>query len=161
MRRTIVSLALFAMMTAFGASKAHAVYLTYSYTGNNFIHFDNAPQFENPFGPQDRITGSFTIDCGALGGGGDCSSLPYSDYASAVTSWSFTAGPYTLDSTPTPPPQTKPSWHGWNYRPMPRQILYTGIYMLPLEPTGWISITTFGPTTMSIYMELNIWILSD
>jgi len=59
---------------------------TYQYTGANFNVVSGTR-----FSASDTVTASFTIDCSLAGGSGDCSSLPFGDYAAAVTECSFTA----------------------------------------------------------------------
>jgi hypothetical protein len=139
MRHSMLSLTLLAMMTAFGASKAHAVFLTYSYTGNNFTS-----GVFNPFSPEDRITGSFTVDCGSIGQS-HCSSLPYADYNAAVTSFSFSAGGFMID-------ETTPLDDGYGYGPLfffstepNAEIIHWLIRLIPKRTKDWWFTTSPGP----------------
>jgi hypothetical protein len=157
MRHSILSLALLAMMTAFGASKAHAVFLTYSYTGNNFTYpYNYDDDFYYPFSPGDRITGSFTVDCGSIGQS-HCSSLPYADYKSAVTSFSFSAGGFMIDET-TPLDDGAPDYSFGKiffFSTEPNaEIIHWYISLVPKRTKDWwwtFSPDPMGPSTQIGY----------
>ena len=73
------------------ACTAHAIPIKqYDYTGNQF-NLANGALTTN-----DRVTGVFSLDCGAISPGGDCTNLPFNDYSSALVSLSLAAGPFAL-----------------------------------------------------------------
>ena len=88
-----VSMGLLAVAAIVTPQAAQATLMkTYTYTGNTFTSGGGSTS------PSDFIAGSFTIDCGLLGGAGDCSSLAFQDYTSAVTGFSFSAAGATFDA---------------------------------------------------------------
>ena len=79
------------------ANAAGAESVTYDYRGNNFVELQGEPGI---FSTNDRVTGRFTLDCGAAHIEGTCANLPYENYfalgAVELGSLSFSAGPATL-----------------------------------------------------------------
>jgi hypothetical protein len=69
----------------------------YEYTGGDFILAGDG------FTTSDNVSGMFTLDCSLASPAGDCVSLFYDDYASAVLDYSFTAGPLALDTSNSSP----------------------------------------------------------
>lgn len=76
---------------------AGADFMTYEYRGNKFVVMEGEPGI---FTTNDRVTGRFTIDCGAAHMEGNCVNLPFFDYfamgAVRLDMMSFSAGPATL-----------------------------------------------------------------
>ena len=81
-----------AMLGMAGTANATLITKIYDYDGNTFT--DATGDFVGS-----SVTGWFTIECPAIGAG-DCSSLPIANYASDVTSFSFSAGTLTITRPP-------------------------------------------------------------
>jgi hypothetical protein len=94
MRHLRLALMLSILMAAFGATKAQAALVAYTYTGNTFNTISGTGVTTSDF-----LSGTITVDCGVLGGTGDCSSLPFADYISAVTNFSFSGAGVTVDDS--------------------------------------------------------------
>jgi hypothetical protein len=95
MRHLTLALMLFALMAAFGPSKAQAALVAYTYTGNSFNTISGTGITTSDF-----LSGSIIVDCGLLGGAGDCASLPLANYIPAITYFSFSGAGVTIgDST--------------------------------------------------------------
>jgi len=94
MRHTRFALMLFTLMAAFGAPKAQAALVAYTYTGNNFNTISGAG-----ITTADFLSGSIIVDCGLLGGAGDCASLPLANYIPAIMNFSFSGAGITIDDS--------------------------------------------------------------
>ena len=94
MRHLKLVLMLFTLMAAFCASTAQAALVAYTYTGNNFNSISGTG-----ITTSDLLSGSIIVDCGLLGGGGDCTSLPLANYIPAITNFSFSGAGVTIDDS--------------------------------------------------------------
>ena len=101
MRRAVLTFVAIVWLAVLGASQAQAVMLTYTYNGQDFT--DLSGSF---FTTSDNVSGFMTVDCSALGGAGDCTSVPFpsllNTYNAAVTDYSFSAGGITIDPSSNP-----------------------------------------------------------
>jgi len=94
MRYLRLALILFTLMAAFCASTAQAALMAYTYTGNNFNSINGTGITTSDF-----LSGTIIVDCGLIGGAGDCASLPFANYIPAMTSFSFSGGGVTIDNS--------------------------------------------------------------
>jgi hypothetical protein len=86
----------FTLMATFCASNAQSALVAYAYTGNNFNSISGTGITTSDF-----LSGTIIVDCGLLGGAGDCASLPFADYIPAITNFSFSSAGVTIDESTT------------------------------------------------------------